>query len=413
VVTRRSFLGAAAMTVGATALAGPAEVLPGIDPALERLLAEVPYLTPMDQFGGFVREKPVPYELPPEKLRAAGLDRDTWRLEVVAEEGANPPESGPQVARPMTRAAGTALTFADLTRLGETRSVRFIKMIACTLVSEPFGTGIWEGVPLRDVVWLARPTANVRRVYWYGFHNDDPKQFFQSSLPVSRILEDPPGELPVILCYKYNGHWLSPRLGGPVRMIVPEGYGNKCIKWVQRIVLSNGYQSNDTYASWGNDTDSPIKTVPRFVHPAHKVKLKPGERLPIIGRALVGIAGLSKVQYSIHPREFTPAADDPYLTKLDWRDARVLGPPNDWGGDLAWGKLPEMPLQFDPRGKPRVWPIRYGGAQWAAMSEPLAAGSYTVRCRAVDSRGVAQPMPRPLPRSGDNRIQEVEVVVEG
>lgn len=152
VATRRSFLGAAAMTVGATALASSSEEPPSLDPALEKLLAGMSYFTPMDQFGGFVREKPVLYELPREKLRAAGLDRETWRLEVVAEEGANLPESGPQVGRPMTRAAGTALTFADLVKLGETRSVRFIKMIACTLVSEPFGTGIWEGVPLRDVV---------------------------------------------------------------------------------------------------------------------------------------------------------------------------------------------------------------------------------------------------------------------
>ena len=51
--------------------------------------------------------------------------------------------------------------------------MRFIKTIACTLVSDPFGTGIWEGVPLRDVVWLAQP-LNVRRLYFYGFHKDRP-----------------------------------------------------------------------------------------------------------------------------------------------------------------------------------------------------------------------------------------------
>jgi len=51
-------------------------------------------------------------------------------------------------------------------------------------------------VPLRQVVWLARPRANVRRVYYDGFHNNDPRQRFIRSLTMSRVLEDPPGELP-------------------------------------------------------------------------------------------------------------------------------------------------------------------------------------------------------------------------
>ena len=43
---------------------------------------------------------------------------------------------------------------------------------------------------------------------------------FRSSLPIGRVLEDPPGDHPVILCYKLNNQWLSGERGGPVRMIV-------------------------------------------------------------------------------------------------------------------------------------------------------------------------------------------------
>ena len=53
----------------------------------------------------------------------------------------------------------------------------------------------------------------MRRVYYYGYHNDDPAQRFQSSLPIGRVLEDPPGEHPVILCYKLNDQWLTPESG--------------------------------------------------------------------------------------------------------------------------------------------------------------------------------------------------------
>ena len=43
-------------------------------------------------------------------------------------------------------------------------------------------------------------------------------------------------------------------------MIVPGAYGNHSIKWLQRVFLTNSYQSNDTYALKNNDVESPIKT---------------------------------------------------------------------------------------------------------------------------------------------------------
>ena len=36
-------------------------------------------------------------------------------------------------------------------------------------------------------------------------------------------------------------------------MIVPWAHGFKSIKWLQKIVLTNGYDANDTYAEQNND----------------------------------------------------------------------------------------------------------------------------------------------------------------
>ena len=83
--------------------------------------------------------------------------------------------------------------------------------MTCLNIGCPLGMGVWEGVPLRDVVWLTQPKENLRRVFYYGYHNDDPKQMFRSSLPVGRVLEDPDDLPPVILCYKLNGEWLDRR----------------------------------------------------------------------------------------------------------------------------------------------------------------------------------------------------------
>jgi DMSO/TMAO reductase YedYZ molybdopterin-dependent catalytic subunit len=369
-------------------------------------IAPLGYLTPQDQFGDVERGNPLPYTLPPARRREVGLERETWRLEVVAD-----PESDAKLERPLSAAQGTALDFAGLLRLAERHAVRYLKAITCNNIGEPLGMGLWEGVPLREVVWLAEPVENVRRVFYSGYHNDDPAQVFRSSLPIWRVLEDPPGELPVLLCYKLNGEFLSGKRGGPVRMLVPEAYGFKSVKWLQRVVLTNDYRANDTYALANNDVDSPMKTFARFVRvPA---AAKAGEPIPVTGLAQVGVSGLATVQVWLHPRDAPLPPDDPHFARAPWRDAELLPPPERWDG-LPGGGLPEVPLQFDPAtGAPRQWPLRYTVAHWAAVLPGAAPGAYDLRCRSVDLNGIAQPLPRPFPKSGRAAIQQASLVVEG
>ena len=193
-----------------------------------------PYFTRPEDFQDVSRGKPLPHSLPEAKRREVGLTRETWRLEVVSD-----PANPARLARELTRANGTALDFAGLLKLGETHAVRFPKVMTCLNLGCPLGMGLWEGVPLRDVIWLTQPRENLRRVFYYGYHNDDPKQMFRSSLPIGRVLEDPYDLPPVILCYKLNGEWLNPERGGPVRVVVPEAYGFKSIKWLTHVVLTN------------------------------------------------------------------------------------------------------------------------------------------------------------------------------
>src|SRR5438067_981383 len=222
--SRRCFLrlGAAA---GCLPL-GAAE--PPTPPELARAIDRIePFFTPPEKFGDVSRGKPVPHSLAPQKKQAAGLTRDTWKLEVVSD-----PEHPAQLGKQLTKKDGTALDFEALLRLAKKHAVRFAKVMTCLNIGCPLGMGIWEGVPLREVVWLTQPRENLRRVFYYGYHNDDPKQMFRSSLPVGRVLEDPHDLPPVILCYKLNGQWLDSTRGGPVRMLVPEAYGFNSVKWL-------------------------------------------------------------------------------------------------------------------------------------------------------------------------------------
>jgi DMSO/TMAO reductase YedYZ molybdopterin-dependent catalytic subunit len=217
----------------------------------------------------------------------------------------------------------------------------------------------------------------VRRVCYWGYHNDDPKQLFRSSLPVGRVLEDPDGVPPVILCYKLNGRWLDARRGGPVRVVVPEAYGFKSVKWLTHVVLTNLYHANDTYAQGNNDIDSPLKTFAATLSVPRAVKR--GQKIPVTGYAQVGISGLAGVQVWIHPRHQAWPAGDRYFARAPWADAQILPPPTRWGGELPGDAVPKDTLGFDPRtGRPRTWRCASTSRWWpAGTNTPSAARAPT------------------------------------
>ncbi len=361
-VTRRYFL-----QLGAAGTAGLiCSPLWAYDAESDRLLAaaiaKIEYLTPEAKFEGGGRGNPPPDKLTPQQRREVGLDRDTWQLEVIAD-----PTSDVQIENPLSKQRGTALNWSGLMALAEKHAVRYMKAMTCLNVDRVFGMGLWEGVPLRNVISMTRAVANLRRVWYHGYHHDPakPGPGFQSSLSINRVLEDPPGEQPVILAYKMNGDWLAPKRGGPVRLVVPDGYGFKSIKWLQRVVLTNNPDPNDTYAGQNNDVDTAMKTFARFLSTPKKLRV--GQPAALTGVAQVGMSGLSKVQYCLLPAHQSGSPDDPYLIQADWRDAKILPPPKHWGGGLPDGPLPPIPRQFDAQGRPLNWPLRYTIAHWAAL----------------------------------------------
>ena len=404
-VTRRYFvrLGASAATLssfftpGTTAAAPPS--------ALTDALAQLEtYLTKPEDFRDVSRGRPVPHTLSDEKKAAVGLTRETWKLEIMAD-----PDHESVLRNPLSKEAGTALDFAGLMGLAKKHAVRFPKVMTCLNIGCPLGMGIWEGVPLRELVWLTKPLRDVRRVFYYGYHNEDPQQVFRSSLPVGRVLEDPFNLPPVIACYKLNGQWLTSERGGPVRMVVPEAYGFKSVKWLQRIVLTNLFHANDTYAEGNNDIDSHLKTWAATL--SIPKRLKAGDPIPVTGYAQVGISGLRKVQVWVHNDEDPLPETDKYFSEAPWQDVDILPPPEEWGGGLPDNRIPSGTFGFDD-GAPSAWPLRLTKIHWATLLPGRRAGSYTFRSRTIDENGNAQPLPRPFRKSGHAAIEQVRFDVE-
>jgi DMSO/TMAO reductase YedYZ molybdopterin-dependent catalytic subunit len=404
-LSRRYFLGLA----GSAAALAASPLLAGSQPRDARLQEAIdrlePWLTKPDEFRDVSRGEPIPHTLAEDQLEAVGLTRDTWKLDVISD-----PDHPARLRSPLARADGTALDFPGLLKLAEKHAVRFAKVMTCLNIGCPLGTGVWEGVPLREVLWLTQPRENLRRVFYYGYHNDEPAQMFRSSLPVSRILEDPFDLPPVILCYKLNGQWLTPQRGGPVRVVVPEAYGFKSIKWLTTVVLSNLYHANDTYAGGNNDVDSSLKSFAATLSVPNRVQ--PGEPMAITGYAQVGISGLSKVQVWVQGEHDERPADDPFLAKAPWVDAEILGPPRNWGGGLPEDRVPPHTLGFDAdTARPQTWPLLLTKVHWAVLWPGLPAGEYTLRCRTVDEKGIGQPLPQPFQKSGHSAIEQVTIRV--
>jgi hypothetical protein len=184
-------------------------------------------------------------------------------------------------------------------------------------------------------------------------------------------------------------------------MVVPEAYGFKSVKWLQRVELTNKYGANDTYQEGNNDLDSPMKTFARFADVPSEVRA--GESVEVAGIAQVGMAGLARVEYWVRPRPSVALEEegdsDPYCERGDWRAAEI---------DTRPAELQAFDLSAQVQlGE---WPVRYTFVRWHARLPALTPGEYELRCRSVDRNGIAQPMPRPFPKSGRAEIQVVKLV---
>jgi DMSO/TMAO reductase YedYZ molybdopterin-dependent catalytic subunit len=366
------------------------------------------FLTNPPDFRDVSRGNPRPFTLKGQALVKARLTPSTWRLEVVS-------DGSTQLANPRTLARGNALDLLTLEKLGRIHGRKFLKAMQCLNIAQPLGQGLWEGVPLREVLKLVGRVNNIRRVYYWGYHNNDPKQLFQSSLSYTQVMETPPWDLCPLVAYRLNGEPISLLRGGPVRMIIPWAHGFKSIKWLQRIVLTNEFRANDTYADGNNDIESHLKTA-AYLDTGPGV-FKAGQAITITGTAMVGWSGLKRVEYWLRPdagKHGQLRDGDPAWRTAQWLPCVIAPPPKDWGGSLPKGVMPKDVWGFDPRsGRPKEWPLRFSWALWSVTLPNLKPGTYEFRARTVDLNDFAQPEPRPYPKSGRNEIQSRQLTVMG
>jgi DMSO/TMAO reductase YedYZ molybdopterin-dependent catalytic subunit len=200
---------------------------------------------------------------------------------------------------------------------------------------------VWKGVPMHDLLDPAVPLAHAARVRLWGVDN------YSDTIPLEKAMD--PNTL---VAYEMNGVPLPHRHGYPARVIVPGYFGEKHVKWLTRIEVTDA-NAKGFYEAQGWGPDFIVPTRSRIDVPDHESWFSLSKLtgpIEVKGIAFGGDRGISRVELSF---------DD----EKTWDEASIYYA----GRDLAWS----------------LWNASNG---WI----PDAPGDYTIVVRAIDGEGDVQ-----------------------
>jgi DMSO/TMAO reductase YedYZ molybdopterin-dependent catalytic subunit len=241
-------------------------------------------------------------------------------------------------------------------------------------------TAEWTGVPLVEVLDRAGARTGAREVLFRGADcgtvdgREDTIRFERSlSLDQARDAD-------VLLAYAMNGEPLPIQHGFPLRLIVPRWYAVASVKWLTEIEIidrpfAGHYQETKYWYEWERDGNIVREPVTLQRVRALITEPRPDEQIPrgdlcIRGMAWSGAAAIARVEVSIGDGR--------------WQDARLAGERN-----------------------------RHSWQSWELMTRVDKPGNVTLRARATDLAGRAQPERPEWNRLGygNNAIQPVPIRV--
>lgn len=191
----------------------------------------------------------------------------------------------------------------------------------------------WTGVRLRDVLERAGVVDGTLDLICRGSNG------YSDSIPLAKALEPT-----TLLAYGMNGTTLPRSHGFPCRLYAPGLYGEKNVKWLQEIELTDGdYLGYWQERGW---TDIAIINTVSIIDTPRGTVLLESDSVPVAGIAFAGDRGISAVEVRI---------DD-----------------GDWHGAILEANVP-----------PLIW------QRWRFDWRP-DSGSYRLSVRAIDGDGVQQ-----------------------
>lgn len=251
--------------------------------------------------------------------------------------------------------------FQDLKGFSAVEQETTLMCISNGLDAGLISNAVWKGFPLRDLLDQAGASSDAARVRLHGVDN------YTDTIPMEKAMAPT-----TLLAYEMNGQPLPDRHGYPLRVIVPGYFGEKHVKWLTRIEVTDA-NAKGFYETqgWGPDFITPTRS--RIDVPDHESWLSLSQLnspIEVKGIAYGGDRGIARVELSF---------DD----GKTWNDAEIYYT----GGDLAWS----------------LWKARDG---WT----PDAPGDYLLVVRAADGKGGVQEWePDRSPFSGATGFHKIVV----
>jgi DMSO/TMAO reductase YedYZ molybdopterin-dependent catalytic subunit len=227
----------------------------------------------------------------------------------------------------------------DLIGFEATQQETTLMCISNGLDAGLISNAIWKGLPLRDLLDQAVPLSGAARVRFHGVDN------YTDTIPLDKAME------PItLLAYEMNGVSLPHRHGYPLRVIVPGYFGEKHVKWLTRVEVTDA-SAKGFYETQGWGPDFIVPTRSRIDVPDYGAQFSLGQLsapIEVKGIAYGGDRSISRVELSLDGGK-------------SWRDAEIYYS----GGNLGW-------------------------SLWKTEWMPEAAGDYVLVVRATDGKGDVQ-----------------------
>ncbi len=245
-------------------------------------------------------------------------------------------------------------SYADIRKLPAINQMLTLECIS----NPPDGTAIsnatWTGVKLRPILERAKVKRGAKFVAMRGADG------YHTVLPVEELMRQEN-----FLPYLMNGDPLPAEHGYPLRIFIPGKYGMKQPKWITELEFADheipGYWET---RGWSDTCWRKVNSgffSPRIEGGLLSLfdrKAQVTAPVDVYGWALAGPSGIRRVEVS---------SDD----GVTWRNAELAR-----------------------NNSPYVWTV------WKYRFAPKSAGTYTIRVRATDGSGVAQPPTDPQTGSG-------------
>ena len=214
---------------------------------------------------------------------------DEWRLDIKG-----------QVQTPF------ALTYDQLLDLEAVEQIHTLECISNYVGGDLISTALWTGVPLRDLLDRAQVRPGAYDVVFTSVDG------YTDSIPIAKAMDEK-----TLVAYLMNGKTVPQDHGYPARMLVPNIYGMKNVKWIRTIEVVN-YDFIGFWQAQGWSDSANVNTNARIDLPGRSVRWD-GGAVTVAGIAFAGARGISKVELSTDGgKSWGQATLEPAMSPLTW-----------------------------------------------------------------------------------------------